>query len=120
MESGELERSNGQCSACQIRAVFSVQHNSGGLGPVGDVSGGSDTIAVHGSVTTVPAGRLLHRPANFFDLEGTTVTFSPNGEGEYAVTVGKLDWRDPGSEADTISGVQDWYRIPRTDVSYLW
>ena len=48
------------------------------------------------------------------------VTFSPNGEGEYAVAVGKLDWRDPGSEADTISGVQDWYRIPRTDVSYLW
>lgn len=80
----------------------------------------SDTIAVHGSVTTVPAGRLLNRPANFFDLEGTAVMFSPNGEGEYAVAVGKLDWRDPGSEAETISGVLDWNRIPRTDASYLW
>ena len=56
----------------------------------------SDTIGVHGSVTTVPAGGLIQKPANFFDLQGTTVTFTPNDQDDYAVAVGDLDWHDPG------------------------
>ena len=60
------------------------------------LSAQNDTVGVHGVVTTVPAGGLIRKPANFFDLEGTTVTFRPNDAGKYAVTVGNLDWRDPG------------------------
>ena len=65
----------------------------------------SDTIGVHGNVTSVPAGGLIRKPANFFDLEGTTVRFTPNEEGEYAVAVGDLDWREPGSGPETVSRV---------------
>ena len=48
-----------------------------------------------GTVTTLPAGRLIYKRANFFDLERKTVTFTPNGDG-YTVTVGDLSWEDPG------------------------
>ena len=60
------------------------------------LSAQNDTVGVHGVVTTVPAGGLIRKPANFFDLEGTTVTFTPNDQDDYAVAVGDLDWRDPG------------------------
>ena len=63
------------------------------------LSAQNDTVGVHGVVTTVPAGGLIRKPANFFDLEGTTVTFTPNDAGEYAVAVGDLDWHEPGSGA---------------------
>ena len=78
----------------------------------------NDTIGVHGSVTTVPAGGLIHKPANFFDLEGTTVTFTPNGAGEYAVTIGNLDWHDPSSGAKTASRVRGWYGYLTIDLPF--
>ncbi len=56
----------------------------------------SDTIGVHGPVTTIPAGTLIRRSANFFDLEEKTLTFTPNGSGGYTVAVGALTWDDPG------------------------
>ena len=67
------------------------------LAPSVMLSAQSDTIAVHGSVTTVPAGALIRKPANLFDLEGKTLTFSPDGSGAYTVKVGGLIWDDPGS-----------------------
>ena len=56
----------------------------------------SDTIGVHGSVTSVPASGLISKPASFLDLEGTTVTFTPDGTDGYTVAVGGLTWEDPG------------------------
>ena len=53
-----------------------------------------------GAVTALPAGRLIYKPANFFDLEGKTVTFTPNGDG-YAVAVDGLSWEQPGLAAST-------------------
>ena len=50
-----------------------------------------------GGVTTVPAGALIRKPANFFDLEGKTLTFSPDAAGAYTVEVGRLLWDAPGS-----------------------
>ena len=61
------------------------------------------TIAVYGGVTTVPVGGLIRKPANFFDLEGTTVTFTPSGADGYAVAVGNLSWHDPTSRPETVS-----------------
>ena len=75
------------------------------LAPWVMLSGESDTIAVHGSVTTVPAGGLISKPANLFDLEGKTVTFTPNSAGEYAVGVGDLDWHDPPAGAVVRQGL---------------
>ena len=77
-----------QCLVCTTTLVTSA--------PWVTLSAQNDTVGVHGVVTTVPAGGLIRKPANFFDLEGTTVTFTPNDAGEYAVAVGDLDWRDPG------------------------
>ena len=54
-----------------------------------------DPIGVYGSVITVPAAGLIRKPANLFDLEGTTVTFTPDGAGGYSVRVGALAWEDP-------------------------
>ncbi len=82
------------------------------------LSAQNDTVGVHGVVTTVPAGGLIRKPANFFDLEGTTVTFTPNDAGEYAVTVGNLDWRDPVSGAETVSGVLGWYEYLTVDLPF--
>ena len=56
-----------------------------------------DAIEVHGSVTTVPATGLISKPANLFDLDGTTVTFTPDGADGYSVAVGGLTWEDAGS-----------------------
>ena len=53
-----------------------------------------------GTVTTLPVGRLIYKPANFFDLEGKTVTFTPNGDG-YTVAVDSLSWEEPGPAAAT-------------------
>ena len=62
----------------------------------------SDAIAVHGGVTTLPAGGMIRERANLFDLEGTTVTFTPSGTDGYAVAVGDLNWREPGADARTV------------------
>ncbi len=69
------------------------------------LSAQNDTVGVHGVVTTVPAGGLIGKPANLFDLKGATVTFTPNDAGEYAVAIGDLGWRDPASGAETVSRV---------------
>ena len=53
-----------------------------------------------GTVTALPAGRLIYRPSNFFDLEGKSVTFTPNGDG-YAVAVDGLNWQQSGPAAST-------------------
>ena len=53
-----------------------------------------------GAVTALPAGRLIYKPANFFDLEGKTVTFTPNGDG-YVVAVDGPSWEQPGPAATT-------------------
>ena len=53
-----------------------------------------------GTATALPAGRLIYKPASFFDLEGKTVTFTPNGDG-YAVAVDGLRWEQPGPAAAT-------------------
>ena len=58
------------------------------------LSAESVAVGIHGSVTSIPAGELIRKPANFFDLEGTTVTFTPNGTDGYTVRVGALDWED--------------------------
>ena len=53
---------------------------------------GSDGMTVFGKVTALPVGEVLRRPANFFDLEGKTVTFTPDGAGGYAVRIDPLTW----------------------------
>ena len=53
-----------------------------------------------GTVTTLPAGRLIYKPANLFDLEGKTLTFTPDGDG-YTVAVDSLSWEEPGPAAAT-------------------
>ena len=88
------------------------------LAPWVMLSGESDTIAVHGSVTTVPAGGLIRKPANFFDLEGKTVTFTPNDAGEYAVGVGDLDWREPGPRAKTVGPLPGWHGYLTVDLPF--
>ncbi len=82
------------------------------------LSAQNDTVGVHGVVTTVPAGGLIRKPANFFDLEGTTVTFTPNDAGEYAVTVGNLDWRDPASGAETVGPLPGWHGHLTVDLPF--
>ena len=52
----------------------------------------NDAMTLHGSVTAVPATGLIQKQANFFDLEGKTVTFTPNGASGYAVHIGALTW----------------------------
>ena len=52
----------------------------------------NDAMTLHGSVTAVPATGLIHKQANFFDLEGKTVTFTPNGATGYTVHIGELTW----------------------------
>ena len=50
-----------------------------------------------GAVTAVPATGLIAKTANFFDLQGRTVTFTPDGEGQYAVETGSLTWVATGT-----------------------
>ena len=65
------------------------------------LSAQNDTIRVHGSVTTVPAMGLISKPANLLDLEGTTVTFTPDGADAYTVAVGPLTLGGPGRRPGT-------------------
>ena len=51
-----------------------------------------------GAATPLPAGRLIYKPANFFDLEGKALAFTPDGDG-YQVTVDDLNWDPPGPAA---------------------
>ena len=53
---------------------------------------GDDAMTVLGKVKPLPVGGILRHPANFFDLEGKTVTFTPDGAGGYAVRAGALIW----------------------------
>ena len=53
---------------------------------------GNDGMTVTGKVTPVPAAGLVSRPGNFFDLEGKTVTFTPDGAGRYRVRTDALTW----------------------------
>ena len=53
------------------------------------------------AVAIVPAGDLVFKGANRFDLEGKTVIFSPVGEDNYTVAVGGLEWDAPPVEAGT-------------------
>ena len=50
-----------------------------------------------GGVTAIPAGAFIRTPANYFDLEGKTLTFHPDASGAYSVEVGRLLWDAPGS-----------------------
>ena len=52
----------------------------------------NDGMTVLGKVTALPVGDVLRHPPNFFDLEGKTVTFTPDGEGRYAVQTTGLTW----------------------------
>ena len=65
-----------------------------------------------GAVTALPAGRLIYKPANFFDLEGKTVTFTPDGDG-YAVAVDGPSWEQPGPAASThqLDGAGHGFRV---------
>ncbi len=51
-----------------------------------------------GTATALPAGGLIYKPANLFDLEGKFVSFTPDGDG-YAVAVEDLNWEQPGPAA---------------------
>ena len=60
------------------------------------------------AVTPIPAEGLILKSANDFDLEGKTLTFTPNTAGGYAVAVGDLTWEDPGrAPAGAMSHVVD-------------
>ena len=56
------------------------------------LAAGNDGMTVLGKVTAVDATGLVRRQASFFDLEGRTVTFTPDGAAGYAVQVGPLTW----------------------------
>lgn len=49
-----------------------------------------------GGVRTMPAGRLILKRANHFDLEGKTLRFTPNEAGGYSLAVSSLEWEEPG------------------------
>ena len=49
-----------------------------------------------GTVTTIPVGGLIRKSANFFDLEGATLTFTREAAGRYTVAVGGRTWEEPG------------------------
>ena len=72
-----------------------------------------------GAVTALPAGRLIYKPANFFDLEGKTVTFTPNGDG-YAVAVDGPSWEQPGPTATThqLDGARLRFRVVNLPFSF--
>jgi len=80
-------------------AVFIGRPESGALELSADISLHYYTLP-QGTVTALPAGRLIYKPANLFDLEGKSVTFTPDGDG-YAVAVDSLNWEPPGLTAAT-------------------
>ena len=57
------------------------------------------TIDAHAgaAVAIVPAGDLVFKGTNRFDLEGKTLTFTPVGEDNYTVAVGDLEWEAPAA-----------------------
>ena len=65
--------------------------------PVTWMTAGSEGMTVLGKVTVLPVADVLRRPPSFFDLEGKTVTFTPDGEGRYAVEAGSLTWEETGA-----------------------
>ena len=56
------------------------------------VAMGNEGMTVVGKVTALPVADVLLRPANFFDLEGKTLTFTPDDAGGYDVRIGPLTW----------------------------
>ncbi len=62
---------------------------------------------IEGSVTPVPARDLILMPANPFDLDGKTLTFTPDGAG-YTVEVGGPTWEDPG-RSPSLVGTHELY-----------
>ena len=65
---------------------------------------GNDTAPQsHGAVTTLSAGRLIRKPANYFDLEGKTLTFTPSESDGYSVAVDSLTWADPSAPPNALS-----------------
>ena len=67
----------------------------------------NDGMIVLGEVTALPAGDLVRQPGRFFDLKGRTVTFTPDGEGRYAVRTGSLTWAETGAETGTVFDLSD-------------
>ena len=63
------------------------------------LAAGNDGMTVLGKVTTVSADGLVRRQASFFDLEGKTVTFTPDGATGYSVQVGPLTWVETNEAA---------------------
>ena len=64
------------------------------IAPARRTAANDGMTVVGGKVTVLPVADILRHPANFFDLEGRTVTFTPDGEGRYAVRTGALTWVD--------------------------
>ena len=56
------------------------------------VAMGNEGMTVVGKVTALPVADVLLRPANFFDLEGKTLSFTPDDAGGYDVRIGPLTW----------------------------
>ena len=66
----------------------------------------------HGAVTTLSARGLIRMPANHFDLEGRTVSFTPNDAGRgYGVTVGELDWLSPTGTETTLRHDSEYVEV---------
>ena len=84
--------------AGRLQLVLLVLVCSSTLLPPPHLAAGNDGMTVIGKVTTLPAADIARRPASFFDLEGKTVTFTPDGEGRYAVRVGPLTWVETDPE----------------------
>ena len=61
------------------------------------MTAGNDGMTALAKVTVLPVADILRRPANFFDLEGRTVTFTPDGEGRYEVQTSSLTWVETGA-----------------------
>ena len=78
---------------------------------------GSDGMTVFGKVTALPVADIVRRPASFFDLEGKTVTFTPDGEGRYAVRAGSLEWVETGAVTGPVFDLSGGYRGESTGVS---
>ena len=51
------------------------------------------------AVIPIPAEGLILKSANYFDLEGKTLTFTPNTAGGYAVEASGPSWEEPGPAA---------------------
>ena len=72
------------------------------------LAAGNDGMTVLGRVTAIPATGLVRRAASFFDLEGKTVTFTPDGATGYSLQVGPLTW----VETDDATGRSFDFREP--------